>query len=69
MDYFDYKRVADEAGIPPDKLDQLAAAIRAEFPRDDMMYELHVLRACRAIKDGYVSIDDAIQMERAETAS
>ncbi|MBI4518014.1 MAG: hypothetical protein HY699_19600 [Deltaproteobacteria bacterium] len=61
MSYFDYQSVAAEAGIPKDELDQLARLIREEFPRDDMMYELHVLRACMAIRDGFVSLEDALR--------
>ena len=65
VDYFDYKRVAREAGIPDDKLALLSAVIEAEFPHDPMMFELHMLRACRAIRDGYVTIDHALEEERA----
>ena len=41
----------------------LCKSIRREFPIDDMMYELHVLRACMAIKDGYIKLEDAIEAE------
>jgi len=37
--------------------------VRAEFPTDDMLYELHVLRACMAIRDGYVSLENALKPE------
>ena len=60
MHYFDYEEVAREANIPPDKLDKLRKIIRDDFPHDDMMFELHLLRACRAIQEGVVSIEDAI---------
>ncbi len=60
MQYFDYETVACEAGITPDKLAKLCQAIRQEFPRDDMLYELHVLRACMSVKDGYARIDDVL---------
>ena len=63
MHYFDYEKVAREAKIPSDKLDKLGNIIRGEFPHDEMMYELHLLRACRAIQEGYVTIDDAIRPE------
>jgi hypothetical protein len=51
-----------KSGIPVDKLAELCQSIRREFTKDDMMYELHVLRACMAIKDGYAQIDDAIDI-------
>ena len=63
MDYFDYQSVAAEAGIPHGKVQQLAQLVRSEFPFDDMMYELHMLRACMAIRDGYVTIDEALKPE------
>jgi hypothetical protein len=65
MRYFDYEKVAREAKIPADKLEKLRKVIRAEFPRDEMMYELHLLRACMAIRDGMVSIEEAIKPEAA----
>ena len=65
MDYFDYESVATEAGIPPDKLAELCRMMRQEFPRDDMMYELHVLRVCMAIRKGRITLDDALRTESA----
>lgn len=60
MKYFDYKKVAKEAHIPDKKLEELKRIVREDFPHDDMLYELHLLRACRAIQEGVVTIDDAI---------
>jgi hypothetical protein len=65
MRFFDAEKVALEASIPPDKLDRLRLLIRQEFPRDEMMYELHLLRACMAIKNGIVTIDEALRPEQA----
>jgi hypothetical protein len=66
MRYFDYRKVAKEAGIPPDKMAKLISAIRKEFPKDNMMFELHVLRACLAIRDGRVTVEDALRSEPSE---
>lgn len=66
MRYFDYRKVAKEAGIAPDKMAKLISTIRKEFPKDNMMFELHVLRACLAIRDGHVSVEDALRSERSE---
>jgi hypothetical protein len=66
MRYFDYRKVAKEAGIPPDKMAKLISAIRKEFPKDNMMFELHVLRACLAIRDGHVSVEDALRSMSSE---
>jgi hypothetical protein len=63
MHYFDYKKVAKEAGIPPDRMVRLLSVVRQEFPKDEMMFELHVLRACLAIRDGHVSIEEALRSQ------
>jgi hypothetical protein len=34
--------------------------IRKDFPADDMMSELHVLRASMAVRDGYAKIEDIL---------
>ena len=67
MRYFDYESVARAAGIPDGKLDELCRRVREEFPTDDMLYELHVLRACMAIRDGPITLEDALR--RPATAS
>ncbi len=61
MKYFDYESVAREAKIPEEKLRKLVNLIRQEFPHDPMMAELHMLRACLAVRDGHVQIDDALK--------
>lgn len=61
MRYFDYEKTACEANIPPTKLEQLRHLVRAEFPRDEMMYELHLLRVCMAIRDGIVTLEEALK--------
>jgi len=61
MQYFDYKAVAREAKIPPEKMEKLLALVRQEFPNDTLMYELHALRVCMAIKDGYIDVDDVLK--------
>jgi len=63
MRYFDFEKIAQEAGISADKLDELCQVMQEEFPDDDMMYELHVLRACMAIRDGYIELEDVFGVE------
>ncbi|OFV93135.1 MAG: hypothetical protein A3G76_16785 [Acidobacteria bacterium RIFCSPLOWO2_12_FULL_65_11] len=60
VDYFDYEPVAEQARIPPDKLASLREVLRAEFPHDDMLFELHVLRACMAVRDGLITLDELL---------
>ncbi len=65
MRYFDYETVAREAQILADKLARLLLLIRQEFPNDDLMYELHVLRACMAIRDGYLDMEEVLEPKAA----
>ena len=60
MRYFDYKKVAREPSIPPAQLARLCMTIRKDFPADDLLYELHVLRARMAVRDGYAKIEDIL---------
>lgn len=69
MDYFDYESVADEAHISPEELERLCALMREDFPHDQMMFELHVLGACLNVRDGYVTIDEALGRKAAEASS
>ena len=62
---FDYKTAAARAGIPGSKLDCLVALMRAEFPDDETMAELHVLRAVLAVEQGAASLDEILGQEMA----
>ena len=63
MRYFDYETVAREAKISPEKMKRLVQLIREEFPKDPLMRELHILRACMAIRDGHITLEDALKPE------
>jgi hypothetical protein len=60
MRHFDYEQTAREAGIPENDLAAIRQAMRVEFPDDDMMWELHVLRACLAVRDGKVALEEVL---------
>jgi hypothetical protein len=60
MEYYDYERIARDAGISAGDLERLCRLIRREFPRDDMMYELHVMRACRVVRDGPYTLEQIV---------
>lgn len=60
---FDYTAAADRAGIPHDKLRRLAAIMRAEFPDDETMAELHILRAILAVERGEASLEEILRHE------
>jgi hypothetical protein len=55
-EYFDYREDARKAGVSGDQLRSLQALFEHEYPRDLMLRELHILRACMAIAEGRVSI-------------
>ena len=48
IEYFDYQKVAREMKVPDVVLKKIEKEVKAEFPKDKMMYELHVLRALRS---------------------
>jgi hypothetical protein len=57
---FDYATVARRAGIPEAQLERLCALVRAEFPSDEMMAELHILRALLAIERGDTTLEEVL---------
>ena len=61
MRYFDYERIAREAGMSAENLERLCRLIRKEFPHDDMMYELHVMRACKIVRDGHYTLEQLFE--------
>ncbi|MBI5192000.1 MAG: hypothetical protein HZA08_01000 [Nitrospirae bacterium] len=46
--YFDYQKVARDMKMPASLLKKIEKEVRTEFPKDIMMYELHVLRAIKS---------------------
>jgi hypothetical protein len=65
VNYFDYEKPPRLAHIPPEKLDELSRVMRRDFPTDEMMYELHLLRACMAIREGVLTLEEAVRSEPA----
>ncbi|MGO9275214.1 MAG: hypothetical protein ACLQOO_34100 [Terriglobia bacterium] len=62
---FRLQKVALEAHIATERLDELRQVVWQDFPRDEMMCELHLLRACLAIRDGVLSLEEALRPEPA----
>ena len=58
--YFNYQPAAEEAGISAQNLDELKRLVRNDFPDDDMLYELHMLRACKAVCVGAATIEQIL---------
>jgi hypothetical protein len=58
---FDYRSAAQRVGIRPEDLERLTTMARAEFPADEMMIELHVLRTILAVERGDVTLEEVLR--------
>jgi hypothetical protein len=47
IEYFDYPKVAREMKVPGAILKKIEKEVKEDFPKDKMMYELHVNRTAR----------------------
>ena len=45
---FDYKSLGEELGVPTEIVRKFEQEARSEFPFDDMLTEIHILRAIKA---------------------
>jgi len=66
MEYFDYESAAREAKLTDEQLRRLFEVVRRDYPDDAMLFELHVLRACNAIREGRTTFEQVVG-ETAET--
>ena len=60
MDYFDYESAAREAKLSAEQLQLICDIVHRDYPHDRMLFELHVLRACNAIRDGRVTLEQVV---------
>ena len=60
---FDYVAAARRAGISQEALDRVCALVRAEFPADDMMAELHILRIILSVERGDATLEAILGSE------
>ena len=58
--YFDYLSVARECRLTPEQVAALETVERREFPDDQMMFELHVLRIMEQIRAGRLKLTDVL---------
>lgn len=58
--FYDYERVAQEAGLSEEQTYSLVAARRRIDTSDEVTFELNLLKLCLAIRDGALTIDEAI---------
>lgn len=60
VEYFDYIAVAKRCKISDEILKKLEDLERQEFPRDQMMFELHMLRMLREIEQGFLKPEEIL---------
>lgn len=57
-EYFDYRPAAAAAGLSPAQILAIQRLFEADYPSDLMLRELHILRACNAVRDGHAKLQD-----------
>jgi hypothetical protein len=62
--YFNYEKPAKEAGLTGGELRQIKRLLRPEAPYDMRQFELAVLRAVLAIRDGKRTLAQTLQGPR-----
>lgn len=66
--YFDHLTVARECQLTPEQVAALEAVGRREFPDDQMMFELHMLRVIEQIRTGHLKLKDVLPAARWRSA-
>ncbi len=56
---FDVERLKVKSGLDSRKLALLDKKVRGEFKADEMMFELHYIRALRALQEGWINLEEA----------
>jgi hypothetical protein len=67
-EYFDYIAAAKAAGIAETELAAIRRLFEIDYPNDLMLRELHILRACNAVKSGRVRVADILRASPASAA-
>jgi hypothetical protein len=50
---YDIETAFNSSGLTKKEFEKIKSEVRADFPNDDMMYELHVIWILNAIKKGH----------------
>ena len=56
---YDIKTAFRKSGLSADEIGKIKKEVRNEFPNDEMMYELHIIRILKAIEKGYWKISSS----------
>lgn len=57
---FDLDKIKKESGLDARTLSRLEQMVRESFQSDDMMFELHLVRIMKAIKEGWITPEEAL---------
>lgn len=63
MVMFDLEEAKRASGLSPQELARVEEMVSLEFKHDEMMYELHLLRVLKALKEGWVSLEEALSAQ------
>ncbi len=61
MGMFNLEEIKRESGLSATELAWLEEQIKREFEGDEMMFELHLIRAIKIIKEGWVTLQEALE--------
>ena len=50
---YDIEAAFKNSGLTEEEFERIKSEVRSDFPDDDMMFELHVIRILNAIKKGH----------------
>ncbi len=60
---FNYEAIAKRINLPEERLSEIGKIIRKDFPRDEMMFELHMLRILMALERKDLTLEDLLKEE------
>ena len=58
---FNYEAIAKRINLPEDRLSEIGKIIRKDFPRDEMMFELHMLRVLMPLERKDLTLEDLLK--------
>ena len=50
---YDIEAAFKSSGLTHEEFEKIKSEVRSDFPNDEMMFELHVIRILNAIKKGH----------------
>ncbi|MHA2033549.1 MAG: hypothetical protein ACW99Q_29630 [Candidatus Kariarchaeaceae archaeon] len=56
---YDVEAAFKKSGLSKAEIQRIKHQVRKDFPNDDMMYELHIIRILNAMRKGYWKLDDS----------